>query len=370
MTENHPSWAHRTASIVAEQVEGMTIIRSATQKPRRRIFYLNSYGMAQGWRTLNEPNPSQHLWGCVELARMGYEIAMPEEPKRGRFFNYRRQDLKHLGFIRDWLGKDGIVYSAHTILFWAPLLANLGLLRCPVVTLLYAAGENLRFTRGYAGVIAMTPAAQRRAEGLAPHAKVAHLGWGVELPLYPRTAYDPKWFLCCGKTRRDFRPLIEAAGLHPAPIRIINTGLSPDPSWAANIQVLKSTREDNWEAVTFLDLIRTHYAGCAAALILLEADAEERYAAGFTQLLEAMALGRPVIVTRTGAIAAEIDVEKEGCGLFVPPGDGKALAEAMRTITADPDRAAAMGQAGRRLCERRYDIGRYAADLDALFKTL
>lgn len=360
----------RTDGIIAEHLGGMTILRSDRVKPRRRVFYLNSYGMAQGWRTLDDPNPSQHLWGCIELARKGYEIAMPEEPVRGRFFNYRRQDLRHLAFIRNWLGKDGVVYSAHTILFWTPLLARLRILRCPVVTLLYAAGENLRFARGYAGVIAMTPAAERRARQLAPGSKIVHLGWGVDLPLYPSPTYDPKWFLCCGKTRRDFRTLIAAAGLHPAPIRIINTGLSPDATWPANIEVLRSTQADNWEAVTFLDLVRTHYTGCAAALILLEPDPDERYAAGFTQLLEAMALGRPVIVTRTGAIAAEIDVEKEGCGLFVPPGDAKALAIAMRTISQDPARAEAMGQAGRRLCERRYDIERYAADLHAFFEKL
>ena len=135
--------------IVAERHDGMTIIRSADRKPFRRVLYLNSYGMAQTWRSLPEYTPGQHLWGCLELARRGYEIALPEEPTRNsRFYNYRRQDFKHLGFAKGWLGREGIVYSAHTVLFWTPLLASFGLLRSPVVTLLYARGENLRFADG------------------------------------------------------------------------------------------------------------------------------------------------------------------------------------------------------------------------------
>ncbi|MBL9188086.1 MAG: glycosyltransferase family 4 protein [Opitutaceae bacterium] len=360
----------RTDGIVAEQQAGMTILRSVHVKPHRRLFYLNSYGMAQAWRTLGEPNPGQHLWGCIELARLGYEVAMPEEPVRGRFFNYRRQDFKHLRFIREWLGRDGILYSAHTVVFWAPLLAAAGLLRCPVVTLLYAAGENLRFTRGYAGVIAMTPAAERRARSLAPGAKIAHLGWGVDLPLYPVAPYEPRWFLSCGKTRRDFSTLAAASAAVATPVRVINTSAPAGLMWPANVEFVGTMRPGSWEAVSFRELIEHHYAGCTATLVLLENDPTQRYAAGFTQLLEAMALSKPVIVTRTGAIPDEIDVEAQGCGLFVPPNDPKALARAMASIASDPQRAAAMGQAGRRLCERHYDMTRFGDQLHGFFNKL
>ncbi|MDP3071625.1 MAG: glycosyltransferase [Opitutaceae bacterium] len=326
--------------------------------------------MAQAWRTLEDPNPGQHLWGCIELARLGYEVAMPEEPVRGRFFNYRRQDFNQLRFIREWLGRDGILYSGHTVLFWAPMLAAAGLLRCPVVTLLYAAGENLRFSSGYAGVIAMTPAAERRARSLAPGAKIAHLGWGVDLPLYPSSRHTPGWFLSCGKTRRDFSTLASAAGKVAETVRVINTSAPAGLDWPANVQFVGTAQAGTWEAVSFRELIDRHYAGCTAALVLLETDTEERYAAGFTQLIEALALGKPVIVTRTGAIPGEIDVEATGCGIFVPPKDPVALAEAMITLAKDPARAAAMGQAGRRLCETDYSMERFGTRLHGFFSQL
>lgn len=358
--------------IIAHNYRGMTILRLQDGKPRRRVLYLNSYGMALAWRQISEGvYPGQHLWGCLELVRMGYEVAMPEEPKRdGAFFNYRRQDLRYLAFIKDWLGRNGIIYSAHTILFWAPLLVQLGFLRCPVVTMLYARGENLRFTKGYLGIIALNPAARSRAEELAPHAKVAHLSWGVDLPFFPLLPYGPKWFLSCGKTRRDFQVLADAAALSSELIRVINTELPAGLVWPAHVRTFTGGHNGDWQTVSYQDLIHEHYSGCSAALILVQEDRAERYGAGFTQLLEAMALARPVIVTRTGALADELDVEKEGCGLHIPPGDGKALANAMRTLAENPAQAEAMGKAGRRLCETHYNIDRYASELHQFFEAL
>lgn len=358
--------------IVERQYRGMTILSLEGVKPRRRVFYLNSYGMAKAWRLIKAGEyPGQHLWGCLELVRMGYEVAMPEEADtKARFFNYRRQDLKHLAFIRSWLGRDGIVYSAHTVVFWSPLLVCLKLLGCKVVTLFYAGDENLRFAKGYSGIIAMTPAAKTRAEQVAPHAKVAHLGWGVDLPFFPELDYAPRWFLSCGKSRRDFETLAAAASDCPSPIRLINSEFPPGITWPDTVQLFTGKSGKDWQTVSFEELFLEHYAGCAASLILLQPDPEERFASGFTQLLEALALARPVIVTRTGAVAGEIDVEKEGCGLFVPPNDSAALVKAMKTIIENPSRAEEMGRAGRRLCEKRYNIIRYAEGLHNFFETL
>ena len=83
-----------------------------------------------------------------------------------------------------------------------------------------------------------------------------------------------------------------------------------------------------------------------------------------------MAMGRPVIVTRTGALPTEIDVEESGCGLHVPPEDPDALAAAVELLAKDPERAQAMGQTGRRLCEDYYNIARYASELHQFFESL
>lgn len=73
-----------------------------------------------------------------------------------------------------------------------------------------------------------------------------------------------------------------------------------------------------------------------------------------TVLLEAMGKGIPVVTT-TVTGGPEIVATGE-TGLLCPPGDPAGLADALATLLNDPDRARAMGAAGRRRAERLFDL--------------
>jgi glycosyltransferase involved in cell wall biosynthesis len=75
--------------------------------------------------------------------------------------------------------------------------------------------------------------------------------------------------------------------------------------------------------------------------------------------LEAMAAGRPVVVTATTG-SAEL-VEEIGAGRVVSPGDPKALAEALLPFLMDAAYAADVGQRARAAVEERLDPDRIAA---------
>ena len=143
-------------------------------------------------------------------------------------------------------------------------------------------------------------------------------------------------------------------------------------NWPANVEIVESGRGWNVEekSVSYCALIQDHYTHAAAVLVITGRDDEERGACGFTNLMEAMAVARPVILTRTGALLKEIDVEKEGFGLYVPPEDPGALAKAMKSLTDEPRLAESMGRAGRKLCEFHYTIDRFAIQLHELFESL
>ena len=81
--------------------------------------------------------------------------------------------------------------------------------------------------------------------------------------------------------------------------------------------------------------------------------------------LEASASGLPVIATRCGG--PEEIVEHGVTGHLVPVGDVSAMAEAMKTLLVDPDRAARMGEAGRELVAERFSP---VVIRDALVETL
>ena len=84
-------------------------------------------------------------------------------------------------------------------------------------------------------------------------------------------------------------------------------------------------------------------------------------------IMEAMALGRPVISTYIGGIP---ELVKPGeSGWLVPAGDSDALAEAMQqAIEASPEQLAEMGRSGRQAVLSRHDVQKEAAKLAALFE--
>lgn len=85
-------------------------------------------------------------------------------------------------------------------------------------------------------------------------------------------------------------------------------------------------------------------------------------------LLEAMACGRPVVTTPVVGVAG--DLEPNGAGFLVPPGDAAALAAALRRLHADRAALPALGRNARRLVEQRYTWDRVADDYEALFRSL
>jgi len=83
-------------------------------------------------------------------------------------------------------------------------------------------------------------------------------------------------------------------------------------------------------------------------------------------LLEAMALGRPVIATRAGG-PLEI-VEAGVTGLLVPPASPGALAEAIRRLLSDPAAARHLGETGRARFAAKFTAERMARATLAVYE--
>jgi len=82
-------------------------------------------------------------------------------------------------------------------------------------------------------------------------------------------------------------------------------------------------------------------------------------------IMEAFALGRPVISTFIAGIPELVDAS---CGWLAPAGDVDALAAAMRdALSADAGRLERMGGEARRRAVARHDIAESARRLKALF---
>ncbi len=168
----------------------------------------------------------------------------------------------------------------------------------------------------------------------------------------------PKPMICAvGQELRDYPTLV--AAIEGLDIDLVLAAASP---W--------SKREDtsaglaipsNVEVRGFNQYdLRQLYADCAFVVVPLQ---ETDFQAGITTILEAMAMERAVVCSRTeGQTDTIVDGET---GLYVPPGDSAALRRAIQRLLDDPDEAHLLGAAGRRWAVEHADIRRYAERLAA-----
>ena len=92
------------------------------------------------------------------------------------------------------------------------------------------------------------------------------------------------------------------------------------------------------------------------------------FQAGVTTILEAMAMGKTVIASRT---RGQRDVIQDGVnGLYVPPGDAPALRRAITELLASPERAAQLGANARRTIESAMSLDLWADRIAAVVRQI
>ena len=114
-----------------------------------------------------------------------------------------------------------------------------------------------------------------------------------------------------------------------------------------------------WGHVAHADL-PAHYRRAAICVV------PSRWDNSPNTVYEAMGCGTPVVASRVGGIP-ELVVDGE-TGLLVPPDDPAALAEAVTTLLADPDRRARMGCAARAQALARFESATIALQTLALYQ--
>jgi glycosyltransferase involved in cell wall biosynthesis len=83
-------------------------------------------------------------------------------------------------------------------------------------------------------------------------------------------------------------------------------------------------------------------------------------------IIEGMAAGRPVVAAAAGGA---LEIIADGVdGLLTPPGDVRALAQALGRLLADPAEAARLGQAGRATVAQRYQAAAHAQAVQAFYE--
>lgn len=101
----------------------------------------------------------------------------------------------------------------------------------------------------------------------------------------------------------------------------------------------------------------------AAFNVLVVSSVQESF--GLTAV-EALTVGTPVVATRCGG--PEETIQQGTTGLLVPVGDPGAMATAVGLLLENPDRAHAMGAAGRVDVAARFSLSRYGAEIEQVIR--
>ena len=118
---------------------------------------------------------------------------------------------------------------------------------------------------------------------------------------------------------------------------------------ASEFEALARSSEGVIRTLGHVEDVRGFVAACDAVVVPTEASLGEGFGLA---ALEAMAAGRPVVVSRVGSLP-----EVAGdAGLVVPSSDAGALADAMLRLAGDPAERIRLGTAGRVRARQRYPL--------------
>jgi colanic acid/amylovoran biosynthesis glycosyltransferase len=159
--------------------------------------------------------------------------------------------------------------------------------------------------------------------------------------------------VACGlMRRRGLRPRLEVVGDGPlrAQLEAVAASLGVDARFRGALP---------HEQV--LELMRRATLFCLPCVVAADGDRDGLP----TSVLEAMAVGLPVVTTAVNGLAEAVLHERTG--LIVPQGDPSALAAAIERLWSDPVLAAHLATRGRRHVERNFSLERSAALLRSMF---
>ena len=175
--------------------------------------------------------------------------------------------------------------------------------------------------------------------------------WGADLEYYSPLLASPKGeepFISTGKELRDYETLLKAFQETGLPLTLyvqkIRQAYFERLHPAGNIEIHYGDRLMPHEIALVVAKSRCVCICCQRS----------NYTVGLTTVVEALALGLPILCTRNRQMP--MDIEAEGCGFWLEVGDVEGWVEKLRYIADHPEEAKAMGRRGRALAERYYNI--------------
>jgi glycosyltransferase involved in cell wall biosynthesis len=189
-----------------------------------------------------------------------------------------------------------------------------------------------------------------------PHEKVVRIYYHADDQFFRPNGAVPEPNLICaaGQLLRDYDTLIAAVSDLPVRAEIaagspwIDKELAPSAGLPKNVNWGKRNRYD----------LRDLYQRAQLAVVPIK---QNHYQTGIATILEMMSMGKCVVATRTHG---QTDTIVDGVtGVYVPPGDPRALRAAIERLLARPDEIQRIGAAARQFVEQRAGLDLFVRNL-------
>jgi glycosyltransferase involved in cell wall biosynthesis len=192
-----------------------------------------------------------------------------------------------------------------------------------------------------------------------PHEKLYLIKHYVDQLFWSPRDREANMICSAGAEMRDYSTLLEALRGTKIPCHIAADHVRVDRFGFARRISTESFASSAGSNVTIgrkpVTGLRDLYASSRFVVVPLQPSDTDN---GITVILEAMAMGKPVICSRT---RGQVDVIQEGVtGLFVPVGDAKAMRQAIVDLWNDPARAERMGRAARAYVEHHHTLEQFS----------
>lgn len=355
-----------------------------------RIAFLYAGGREARWKqALAGEVPSDFFYGAVEIARNGHDVECvdaPENPRGwiagayNRLWNWRtpvRTRGEHfvaVGAVFDRLKHADVVVAtstphANAFVMWTRLKR----LRTPVVGIQCGMvnhplhGARLRATRRVLSrqeivlfADSERPETISRFQLLPERVHANPFGVDTDFWTPGPSSHDGGYLLAVGNDgRRDYRTLVEAVSGLSLRTKIVTARPLPD-SLPPNVEAIRGS----WHrpAVTDAEL-RDLYRGALAVCVPLE---DSLQPSGQSVALQAMACGRPVILTRTQGLWTGGDFLEGEHVLLVPPASAVALRGKIEELVSERSLAEQIGISAREAVLRNGRMTDFASRLESV----
>lgn len=355
-----------------------------------KVLLVNQYSMESAYQLWEQGlSGSHHVWGKVELDKKGLidiiifkHIKYPILNRLGNLIKITHldQQIRILFNLRHF----DILYapysSANTRLL--VILKWLGLFRKPIVVTIHqpllSSGEPSGFKNYFAKKFLLqydasiflseelmkTTIAQLQIPDDVVNKKFHTAQWGPDVDFYKNngTEISPEnsnYFISAGHTDRDYDTLIEAFREIDYSLKIFCTenSMPKTRDIPANVSIY-STR------IPYSELLK-HYKNSRAILIPLKYPKAKEGCQGMTSIQDVVALGKATIMTTNKSL--NLDVEKEGFGIFVEMGDVKGWRKAIKKLIEDTSLLRTMGENSKKTFSEKFNSSIFADKLQDVF---